>query len=382
MSDRPTVKDTYLSKVDQLNLPPRLLLGPGPSNAHPRVLSALGMPCIGHLDPKYLEIMAEVKDLLRYTWQTANEFTISASGTGSAAMEATLANTVEPGDIVLIGINGYFGHRLVDMASRYGADVRTFSTDWGKAFTLEEITAAVAEHEPKVLGLVHAETSTGARQPLEGVSDVCQKHGSMLLIDTVTSLSGVPLFLDEWGVDMAYSGTQKALACPPGLGPLTLGPKALDALNNRKTPVKNWYLDMSMISKYWGTGKRVYHHTAPVNMNYALREALMLVAEEGLENRWKRHQDVAELFWAGLEDMGLKCYVEKEIRLPTLTTVCIPDGVDGAAVAKQLMDDYNIEIAGGLGDLAGKVWRVGLMGHNARAENVLLLLAALKKVLF
>jgi alanine-glyoxylate transaminase/serine-glyoxylate transaminase/serine-pyruvate transaminase len=181
---------------------------------------------------------------------------------------------------------------------------------------------------------------------------------------------------------MAYSGTQKALACPPGLGPLTLGPRALDALNNRKTPVKNWYLDMSMISKYWGTGKRVYHHTAPVNMNYALREALMLVAEEGLENRWKRHQEVAELFWAGLEDMGLKCHVEKEIRLPTLTTVCIPDGVDGAAVAKQLMTDYNIEIAGGLGDLAGKVWRVGLMGHNARAENVLLLLAALKKVLF
>ncbi|NJN72976.1 MAG: alanine--glyoxylate aminotransferase family protein [Limnothrix sp. RL_2_0] len=382
MSDRPTVNNQYKTNISQLDLPPRLLLGPGPSNVHPRVLSALGMPCIGHLDPKYLEIMAEVKDLLRYAWQTTNEFTISASGTGSAAMEATLANTVEPGDVVLIGINGYFGHRLIDMASRYGADVRTFSTDWGKAFTLEEITAAVAKHEPKVLGLVHAETSTGARQPLEGVSEVCQKHGSMLLIDTVTSLSGVPLFLDEWGVDMAYSGTQKALACPPGLGPLTLGPRALDALNNRKTPVKNWYLDMSMISKYWGTGKRVYHHTAPVNMNYALREALMLVAEEGLENRWKRHQDVAELFWAGLEDMGLKCHVDKEIRLPTLTTVCIPDGVDGAAVAKQLMTDYNIEIAGGLGDLAGKVWRVGLMGHNARVENVLLLLAALKKVLF
>ena len=382
MSDRPTVSDKYLKKVDQLDLPPRLLLGPGPSNAHPRVLAALAMPPIGHLDPKYLEIMNEVKDLLRYTWQTSNEFTISASGTGSAAMEATLANTVEPGDVVLVGVNGYFGHRLIDMASRYGADVRTFSTDWGKAFTLEEITAAVAEHEPKVLALVHAETSTGARQPLEGVSDVCQKHGSMLLIDTVTSLSGVPLFLDEWGVDMAYSGTQKALACPPGLGPLTLGPRALEALNNRKTPVKNWYLDMSMISKYWGTGKRVYHHTAPVNMNYALREALMLVVEEGLENRWTRHQDAADLFWEGLEDMGLKCYVDKEIRLPTLTTVCIPDGVDGAAVAKQLMSDYNIEIAGGLGDLAGKVWRVGLMGHNARPENVMLLLAALKKVLF
>lgn len=382
MSDRPPVSDKYLKKVDQLDLPPRLLLGPGPSNAHPRVLAALAMPPIGHLDPKYLEIMNEVKDLLRYTWQTANEFTISASGTGSAAMEATLANTVEPGDVVLVGINGYFGHRLIDMASRYGADVRTFSTDWGKAFTLEEITAAVAEHEPKVLALVHAETSTGARQPLEGVSDVCQKYGSMLLIDTVTSLSGVPLFLDEWGVDMAYSGTQKALACPPGLGPLTLGPRAIEALNNRKTPVKNWYLDMSMISKYWGTGKRVYHHTAPVNMNYALREALMLVVEEGLENRWQRHQDAADLLWAGLEDMGLKCYVDQEIRLPTLTTVCIPDGVDGAAVAKQLMADYNIEIAGGLGDLAGKVWRVGLMGHNARPENVMLLLAALKKVLF
>jgi alanine-glyoxylate transaminase/serine-glyoxylate transaminase/serine-pyruvate transaminase len=382
MSDRPTVNNTYRKAAQQLDLPPRLLLGPGPSNAHPRVLSALGMPPIGHLDPKYLEIMEEVKDLLRYAWQTENPFTISVSGTGSAAMEASLANMVEPGDKVLIGINGYFGHRLVDMASRYDADVKTFSTAWGKAFTLEEITAAVAEHEPKILALVHAETSTGARQPLEGVGDVCKKHGTMLLIDTVTSLSGVPLFLDEWGVDLAYSGTQKALACPPGLGPLTLGPKALDVLMNRKTPVKNWYLDMSMISKYWGTGKRVYHHTAPVNMNYAIREALMLVAEEGLENRWQRHQDAADLLWAGLEDMGLECHVDREIRLPTLTTVRIPDGVDGAAVATQMMKEYNIEIAGGLGDLAGKVWRIGLMGYNARTENVTLLLAALKKILF
>ncbi|MBV5261596.1 alanine--glyoxylate aminotransferase family protein [Synechococcus moorigangaii CMS01] len=382
MSDRPTVQNTYRKPVKQLDLPPRLLLGPGPSNAHPRVLAALAMPPIGHLDPKYLEIMEEVKDLLRYTWQTANPFTISVSGTGSAAMEATLANMVEPGDKVLIGINGYFGHRLVDMASRYDADVKTFSTAWGKAFTLEEITAAVAHHEPKILALVHAETSTGARQPLEGVKEVCEKHGTMLLIDTVTSLSGVPLFLDEWGVDLAYSGTQKALACPPGLGPLTLSPRALDVLNNRKTPVKNWYLDMSMVSKYWGTGKRVYHHTAPINMNYALREALMLVAEEGLEARWQRHQEAADLLWAGLEDMGLQCQVDREIRLPTLTTVRIPDGVDGAAVTTQLMKEYNIEIAGGLGDLAGKVWRIGLMGYNARKENVTLLLAALKQVLF
>ncbi|WP_030007894.1 alanine--glyoxylate aminotransferase family protein [Picosynechococcus sp. NKBG042902] len=382
MSDRPTVQNTYRKPVKQLDLPPRLLLGPGPSNAHPRVLAALAMPPIGHLDPKYLEIMEDVKDLLRYTWQTANPFTISVSGTGSAAMEATLANMVEPGDKVLIGINGYFGHRLVDMASRYDAEVHTFSTAWGKAFTLEEITAAVAQHEPKILALVHAETSTGARQPLEGVKEICEKHGTMLLIDTVTSLSGVPLFLDEWGVDLAYSGTQKALACPPGLGPLTLSPRALDVLNNRKTPVKNWYLDMSMVSKYWGTGKRVYHHTAPVNMNYALREALMLVAEEGLEARWQRHQEAADLLWTGLEEMGLQCHVDREIRLPTLTTVRIPDGVDGAAVAAQLMKEYNIEIAGGLGDLAGKVWRVGLMGYNARKENVTLLLAALKQVLF
>lgn len=382
MSDRPTVQNTYRKPVKQLDLPPRLLLGPGPSNAHPRVLSALAMPPIGHLDPKYLEIMEEVKDLLRYAWQTENPFTISVSGTGSAAMEASLANMVEAGDKVLIGINGYFGHRLVDMASRYDAEIHTFSTAWGKAFTLEEITAAVAKHEPKILALVHAETSTGARQPLEGVSEVCKKHGTMLLIDTVTSLSGVPLFLDEWGVDLAYSGTQKALACPPGLGPLTLSPQALDVLNNRKTPVKNWYLDMSMVSKYWGEGKRVYHHTAPINMNYALREALMLVAEEGLEARWQRHQTAAELLWAGLEDLGLKCHVDREIRLPTLTTVCIPDGVDGAAIASQLMKEYNIEIAGGLGDLAGKVWRIGLMGYNARTENVTLLLAALKKVLF
>lgn len=382
MGDRPSVSDQYRKTVKQLDLPPRLLLGPGPSNAHPRVLAALAMPPIGHLDPKYLEIMEDVKDLLRYTWQTANEFTISASGTGSAAMEATLANTVEPDDVVLIGINGYFGYRLVDMASRYGADVRTFSTAWGNAFTLEEITAAIAKHQPKILALVHAETSTGARQSLEGVSEVCQKYGTLLLIDTVTSLSGMPLFLDEWGVDMAYSGTQKALACPPGLSPLTLGERAIATIENRKTPVKNWYLDMSMLSKYWGTGKRVYHHTAPVNMNYALREALMLVAEEGLENRWQRHQQAAELLWDGLTDLGLNCYVDQEIRLPTLTTVCIPDGVDGVAIAKQLMADYNIEIAGGLGDLAGKVWRVGLMGHNARPENVILLLAALKKVLF
>ncbi len=381
MSDHPTIQETYRNSFEQLELPPRLLLGPGPANSDPRVLSALGMPCIGHLDPKYLEIMAEVKDLLRYAWQTANPFTISVSGTGSAAMEASLANTVEPDDVVLIGINGYFGHRLVDMASRYGADVRTFSTDWGKAFSLEEISAAVAEHQPKILALVHAETSTGARQPLEGVGEVCQQYGTMLLIDTVTSLSGVPLFLDEWGVDIAYSGTQKALACPPGLSPLTLGPRALEALEKRKIPVKNWYLDMSMVSKYWGEGTRVYHHTAPVNMNYALREALRIVAEEGLEARWQRHQETAELLWNGLEELGLKCHVDKEIRLPTLTTVCIPDGVDGKAIAAKLLKEYNIEIAGGLGDLAGKVWRVGLMGYNSRPENVILLLAALKKVL-
>jgi alanine-glyoxylate transaminase/serine-glyoxylate transaminase/serine-pyruvate transaminase len=375
-----SVNEAHHVQLGQLNLPPCLLLGPGPSNAHPLVLQAMALQPVGHLDPRYLQVMNEVQELLRYVWQTDNTLTFSVSGAGSAAMEATLANVVEPGDRVLVGVKGYFGHRLVDMAGRYGADVRTITKPWGQAFSLDELRTALETHRPAVLALVHAETSTGVRQPLEGIGDLCREFNCLLLLDTVTSLGGVPLFLDEWGVDLAYSCGQKGLSAPPGISPLTLGPRALDKVQQRQTPIKNWYLDTNLLGKYWGE-ERMYHHTAPVNMNYALREALRLIAEEGLQNRWMRHRDNAELLWEGLASLGLTCHVDPEIRLPTLTTVQIPEGIDGKAVARKLLLEYNIEIGGGLGELGGKVWRIGLMGYNSRRENVVLLLEALKQVL-
>lgn len=376
----PPINDTHRQQLAQLDVPPRLLLGPGPSNAHPRVLQALGTRQLGHLDPLFVALMNEIQGLLRYAWQTENALTIPVSGTGSAAMEASLANVVEPNDVVLVGVNGYFGLRLVDMAGRYGGDVRQITKPWGEVFDLAELRAAMETHRPGILALVHAETSTGARQPLEGVGDLCREFDCLLLIDSVTSLGGVPLFLDEWGVDIAYSGTQKCLSCPPGLAPLTLGERAVAKLNNRQKPVPNWYLDMSLVSRYWGSA-RTYHHTAPINMNYALREALRLVAEEGLAERWQRHQTNAELLWSGLADLGLECHVASEFRLPNLTTVRIPAGINGQAVVTNLRQKYNIEIAGGLGELGGKVWRIGLMGYNARPDNVLRLLDAFSRAL-
>jgi alanine-glyoxylate transaminase/serine-glyoxylate transaminase/serine-pyruvate transaminase len=376
----PTIDESHRIETDNLNLPPRLLLGPGPSNADPRVLEALSTPQVGHLDPTFIELMNEVQELLRYAWQTDNQATIPVSGTGSAAMEASLANTVEPGDTVLVGVNGYFGLRLVDMAGRYGADVRQIAKPWGEVFDLDELRTGLEEHRPAILALVHAETSTGARQPLEEVGELCREFDCLLLVDSVTSLGGVPLFLDRWGVDVAYSGSQKCLSCPPGIAPLTLGSRALEKLERRKSRVANWYLDMSMLGKYWGT-ERTYHHTAPISMNYALREALRIVAEEGLESRWERHQSNAEDFWNGLADIGLECHVAREHRLPSLTTVLVPDGVDAKEVSTRLLDEYNIEIAGGLGELAGRVWRVGLMGYNSRPENVRSLLDALRETL-
>lgn len=374
------VSDAHRIETRDLDTPPRLLLGPGPSNAHPRVLRALSNRQVGHLDPTFVALMNEVQELLRYAWQTDNKVTIPVSGTGSAAMEAAVANTVEPGQSVLVGCNGYFGERMVDMASRYGAVVHRMDAPWGTAFDLDTIRKAMEKARPSVLGLVHAETSTGARQPLEGVRALCDEFDCLLLVDTVTSLAGVELYIDEWGIDAAYSGTQKCLSCPPGLGPLTLNQKVIDRLARRTKPVPNWYLDMSLVGKYWGEA-RTYHHTAPINMNYGIREALRLVAEEGLEERWQRHKDTARFFWNGLAAMGLSCHVDEEIRLPSLTTVCVPDGVDSGRVARMLLNEYNIEIAGGLGQLAGKVWRIGLMGFNSRPENVRLLLAALEDVL-
>lgn len=376
-----TVNETHRTQFSQLDVPPRLLLGPGPSNAHPRVLQAIGMRQVGHLDPAFIEIMNEVQELLRYVWQTDNRFTLPISGTGSAAMEAAVANVVEPGDVVLVAVKGYFGERLVTMAERYGAEVKTIEKPWGEAFSLEELRTAVARHQPAVLAIVHAETSTGVMQPLEGVGELCREHDCLLLVDTVTSLASVPIFVDAWGIDIAYSCSQKGLSCPPGLGPLTFGPRALEKMERRETAVASWYFDLQLLANYWDGRTRSYHHTAPINMNYALREGLRLVAEEGLDARWTRHRENAEFFWDGLADMGLSCHVPYALRLPALTTVRVPDGVDAGQVTRRLLEEYNIEIAGGFSKLAGKVWRIGLMGFNSRRENVVLLLEALRRVL-
>jgi alanine-glyoxylate transaminase / serine-glyoxylate transaminase / serine-pyruvate transaminase len=380
MSQTISINDSQRLQLKPLEIPAKLLLGPGPSNAHPTVLQAMNTTPLGHLDPDFLGVMDEIQSLLRYVWQTENPLTIAVSGTGSAAMEATIANAVEPGDVVLIGVAGYFGNRLVDMAGRYGADVRTITKPWGQVFSLEELRAAVETHRPTILALVHAETSTGARQPLEEVGELCREFGTLLLVDTVTSLGGVPIFLDEWGVDLAYSCSQKGLGCSPGASPFTMSPRAWEKLQRRSTKVANWYLDMTLLNKYWGS-ERVYHHTAPINLYYGLREALRLVAEEGLANCWQRHQKNVEYLWEGLESLGLSMHVEREYRLPTLTTVCIPEGVDGKAIARQLLTEHGIEVGGGLGELAGKVWRVGLMGFNSRKESVDRLIEALGQVL-
>jgi alanine-glyoxylate transaminase/serine-glyoxylate transaminase/serine-pyruvate transaminase len=364
-----SVNEAHRLRLDPIATPDRLLLGPGPSNADPRVLQAIARPPLSHLDPLYLELMNEVQEMLRYAWQTDNRFTIPVSGTGSAAMEATIANTVEPGETVVVGVIGYFGKRLVDMCGRYGAKVVEVSAPWGEALSLDTLTQAVEQHKPAVLALVHAETSTGVQQPLDGIGDLCRAHDCLLLLDTVTSLGGVPLKLDEAKVDLAYSCSQKGLSCPPGLGPFTMGPRAEEKLDRRKGKVPNWYLDMSGLKSYWGS-QRTYHHTAPVNMNYGLREALRLLCEEGLENSWARHRRNSEELWAGLERMGLELHVPLSHRLPTLTTVKIPDGVDGKAFATHLLNKHGVEIGNGLGDLAGRVWRVGLMGTNSNPENV------------
>ena len=363
------VDSSHRRAIAPINTPDRLLLGPGPSNADPTVLKALSRNPIGHLDPLYVELMGEVQELLRYAWQTDNRLTLPMSGTGSAAMEATLANTVEPGDTVLVAVKGYFGNRLVDMAGRYRANVKVIEKPWGEAFTKEELEAALIEHTPTILAMVHAETSTGVCQPMEGIGDLCRKHDCLLLLDTVTSLGGVPLYLDEWKVDLAYSCSQKGLSCPPGLGPFTMGPRAEAKLAARQDKVPNWYLDVSLLNQYWGSD-RVYHHTAPVNMNFGMREALRLLADEGLDMAWARHRSNAEALWSGLESMGIEMHVPEELRLPTLTTVRIPEDVDGKAFTQHLLNNHGIEVGGGLGVLAGKIWRVGLMGYNSNPENV------------
>lgn len=370
------VKSNYPS----IDVAPRVLLGPGPSLVDPRVLKAMATPLIGHLDPQFLDLMNKMQEMLRLVMQTENKLTFGVAGTGSASMEASFANMLEQGDSILICINGYFGHRMVDMAERYGATIHTISRPWGEVFTAEEVESALKANPAKVVAIVHAETSTGAMQPLDDIAKVVHGHDAYLIVDAVTSLGGVPVRVDEVGIDVCYSGAQKALSCPPGISPITFSERAVEHIKNRKSKVANWYLDATMLGSYWGS-ERSYHHTAPISMNYALYESLRVILEEGLEARWQRHRETAELLWDGLEALDMSLHVEPDYRLPTLTTVRIPSGIDEVAIRKSLLHDYNIEIGGGLGELKGKAWRIGLMGYGSRKENVVLLLAALERLM-
>ena len=360
----------------------RILLGPGPSPVSQRVLRALGAPTLGHLDPQYIAIMDETCELLRQVFRTKNALTFPVSGTGMAGMECVAANLLEPGDEAIVCINGVFGTRMKDVMERCGATVRVIEAPWGDIFSLEQIAAGLEKHpRAKLLGIVHAETSTGAHQPLAGLAELVHARGALLVVDTVTSLGGHEVRVDDWGIDACYSGTQKCLSCPPGLAPVTFGARALARMDARKTKVQSWYLDVSMLRKYYlgGEGGRFYHHTAPVNMTYALREALLIVLEEGLENRVARHHQMHLRLRKGLEALGL-AYVPKH-SLYTLNCINIPAGTQDAPVRRRLLEDYGIEIGGGLGVMAGKAWRIGLMGHGATVRNVDLVLAALREVL-
>jgi len=364
-----------------LNPPVRTLLGPGPSSIHPRVQMAMSAPLVGHLDPYFTSLMDDTVALLRYVFRTQNKLTFPVSGTGSAGMEAAFDNFLEPGDVAVIGVNGLFGERMVDNAQRTGATVIPVTAEWGKIIHAEDIEKALkSQKKVKLLSLVHVETSTGVLQPLLEASKLAKQYEALYLVDTVTSLAGHEVAVDDWGIDICYSGTQKCISCPPGLAPFTVNQKAMDTLQKRAQKVKSWYLDLALLSAYWVTG-RVYHHTAPVSMIYAIHEALALIAEEGLEARVKRHLKNGAAFHAGIEAMGLKLHAEAGHRACSLTTVRIPQGVDEAKVRQGLLNEANIEIGAGLGPLRGQVWRIGLMGYASSEENVVLLLNELEKQL-
>lgn len=360
----------------------RILLGPGPSPVPSRVLRALAAPTLGHLDPQYVTIMDEVCEMLRQVFRTKNALTFPVSGTGMAGMECIAVNLIEPGDEVIVCVNGVFGGRMKDVMERCGATVHAVEAAWGDVIQFDQIAAALEQHpKSKLVGIVHAETSTGALQPLEGLADLVHGKGALLVVDAVTSLGGHELKVDEWGIDAIYSGTQKCLSCPPGLAPVSFGERALAIMDSRKTKVQSWYLDVSMLRKYYtsGGGGRVYHHTAPINMTYALHEALNIVLEEGLEARIARHAQMHQRLRAGLEAMGIS-YVPKH-SLHSLNCIHIPAGADDAGTRKRLLEEYGIEIGAGLGVMAGKAWRIGLMGHGATVRNVDLVLTALQNVL-
>jgi alanine-glyoxylate transaminase / serine-glyoxylate transaminase / serine-pyruvate transaminase len=361
--------------------PRRTLMGPGPSNVSPRVLLATAQPTVGHLDPRFLELMDEVAAQLREIFGTGNQLTIPISGTGSAGMETVFVNLLEPGDCAIIGVNGVFGGRIADVAERAGARVVTVEAPWGEPLDVEAlIETHRANREARLLAVVHAETSTGVLQPLDELGGYLRGTDTLFLVDTVTSLGGVPVNVDERGVDVAYSGTQKCLSVPPGLSPVTLSERALERIRARKTKVQSWYLDLTMIGSYWG-GERVYHHTAPINAIYGLYEGLRAILEEGLETRYERHRRLGCLLQRGLTNRGLELLVQEPYRLPQLTSVRVPEGVDDKALRRSLLQRFGIEIGGGLGPLAGAVWRVGLMGETCREENVVLFLSALDELM-
>jgi len=365
------------------NPPVRTLMGPGPSDVHPRILEALSRPTIGHLDPAFVGMMDEVKKLLQYAYQTDNELTIPVSAPGSAGMETCFVNLVEPGDKVIVCQNGVFGGRQKENVERAGGQAVMVMDDWGKPVDLAKVEEALAANpDAKIVSFVHAETSTGAQSDANGIWELAHKHGCLVIADCVTSLAGTPIKVDEWGLDAVYSGTQKCLSCVPGLSPVTFSERAIEKIKNRQSKVQSWFLDLNLVMGYWGEGaKRAYHHTAPVNALYALHESLVMLREEGLENAWKRHQHNHNALKAGLEAMGINFLVEESARLPQLNSVFVPDGIDEAQVRGRLLTEYNLEIGAGLGDLAGKVWRIGLMGHSSRAENVIFCLSALEAVL-
>lgn len=364
-----------------LNPSPRLLLGPGPSQISPRVLRACATPLLGYLDPEYLALMDETQSLLRYVFETQNEFTVCAPGTGMAGMEAAIINFLEPGDEALICVQGVFGERMVDVARRCGAKVTRVDAEWGTAIRPEQVAQALKASQPKLVAIVHAETSTGVLQPLEDIERLAHDVGALFLVDCVTSLGGIPVQVDARRIDIAYSGTQKCLGAPPSLAPMTFSPAAVAAFKARKSPVQSFYLDMGQFWRYWGP-ERAYHQTGMINMIYALREALLEIKEEGLEARYARHRLNQRALIAGLEGMGLKLAVaDPVVRLPSLTTVMVPEGADDKAVRGRLLKEYGIEIGGGLGKFAGKAWRIGLMGYSSQRANVIQFLAALGDIL-
>ncbi|HLN60363.1 MAG TPA: alanine--glyoxylate aminotransferase family protein [Symbiobacteriaceae bacterium] len=369
-------------RLPELNPPARLLMGPGPSNPDPRVLRAMSMPMVGHLDPVFLGVMDETMTWLRQVYQTQNHHTVPMSATGSAGIETMMVNLLEPGDDVIVGVIGYFGQRIAEVASRTGANVRLIEAPYGEVIAPERFEEELKRKPAKLVALVHAETSTGALQPVAEVAEIAHRYGALIAIDCVTSLGGLPVKIDEWGIDAAASCSQKCLGAPPGLSPVTFGPRAIEAVQARKQKVQSWYLDLNLLFAYWGDGKantRVFHHTAPVSMLYAMREALRIVLEEGLEARFERHAKAHRAFNAGLEAMGLSLFTSGP-KLPMLNVVNIPEGVQDLSVRKRLLEQ-DIEISGGFGPLAGKTWRIGLMGVNAQMKPVVTLLGALEQAL-